>query len=133
MDATTHQTKITSLGTANADVLHSLGSNEYTRPHPHGHFGEPSLDTALALTTLVHLGYEGKEVASGIAYLTGTQRATGEWSQGGYYSGPNKRFYFGSQELTSAFCVEALAVYRRRTYLKIPRYFDGHKAVDRDF
>jgi hypothetical protein len=83
----------------------------------HGHFGESSLETALAITSLIHLGYTGGEVASGVDYLIHSQHTTGEWSRRGFYhSGPDKRFCFGSEELTSAFCVEALAAYYCAVY-----------------
>ncbi len=73
----------------------------------------PALDTALGLTALLHCGYRGPEVHDAALALLRGQHRTGEWPRHVlYYSGPPRRFCFGSEELTTGFCLEALALYQ---------------------
>lgn len=77
-----------------------------------GSFGESELETAVAISSLIYLDYLGPEVEKGINYLTETQSERGHWKRWGYYfGGPKKLVCWGSEELTSAFCLEALGLY----------------------
>jgi hypothetical protein len=73
---------------------------------PDGGFGD-DLQTALAVNALLHLGYSGKETQDGLSALLRRQRDDGSWSRGQLYQGPAP--YYGSEELTTALAVEALA------------------------
>jgi hypothetical protein len=77
-----------------------------------GSFGESVADTALAVCSLMNLKYSGTELQAAIAYLIKSQKNTGEWERRRiYYMGPTKTVGTGSEELTTAFCLEALQRY----------------------
>jgi hypothetical protein len=73
-----------------------------------GSFGT-DLDTALALNTLLNCGYTGIEVSDGIDNLLKTQNDDGSWARSMFFGGP--RFSWGSEELTTAFAIEAMQHY----------------------
>jgi hypothetical protein len=76
-------------------------------------FGDSSLDTALAISSLINLKYKGKEIINGINFITETQNNNGSWKRRAfYYTGPKKESCYGSEELTTAFCLEALAKFK---------------------
>ena len=67
------------------------------------------LDTALAVSTLVNLGVRSDALARGIEQLVATQRRDGGWAmEPFYFGGPAELMAFGSEALTTAFCIEAL-------------------------
>lgn len=73
-----------------------------------GSFGDP-LATALAAATLYRLGFGDPTVLGGACRsLVATQHRDGSWPRSAFYLdfGPG---YYGSEELTTAFAVEALA------------------------
>jgi len=71
------------------------------------------LDTALAACALLNCRVEPPELAKAIGFLLSTQRVHGEWpAVPMYYAGPTNPAGFGSEELTTGFCLEALARYR---------------------
>jgi len=77
-----------------------------------GSFGESHLETASAVCSLIYLNYQGPEIAKGIKYLMETQLENGNWKRWAfYYGGPKRLVCFGSEELTTAFCLEALSLY----------------------
>jgi hypothetical protein len=77
-----------------------------------GSFGKSELDTAMAISSLIDLKYEGKELLQGINYLVDNQSINGNWKRWAfYYTGPTGHG-MGSEELTTAFCLEALARFR---------------------
>lgn len=79
---------------------------------PGGQIGETPLDTALAACTLLNLHYKGPVLDGAIGFLIASQHGTGEWDRRIlYYGGPKKRSGYGSEELTTGFCLEALARY----------------------
>ncbi|RZK24564.1 MAG: hypothetical protein EOO43_07420 [Flavobacterium sp.] len=79
-----------------------------------GSFGESVLDTALGVTALLNLGYKSAEVDNAISYIINSQEKYGEWPRRAvYYGGPKKLQCYGSEELTSGFCLEALALYQQ--------------------
>lgn len=77
-----------------------------------GSFGESVADTALAACSLMNLHYTGTELTKAITYLIRSQKNTGEWERRRiYYMGRTKIAGTGSEELTTAFCLEALQRY----------------------
>ena len=83
---------------------------------PGGRIGESALHTALAATTLLNLGVRNPLLDGAVAYLLASQQANGSWPRWRlYYGGPSLVNGYGSEELTTAFCLEALARYRATT------------------
>lgn len=79
-----------------------------------GCIGASPLDTALAVTSLIRLKYKGSLVVDGVNYLLNSQREDGEWPRHIlYYSGPKKEVGWGSEEMTTAFCLEALNLWNK--------------------
>jgi hypothetical protein len=76
---------------------------------PEGAIGDTELDTALAACALLAWGAAPPELEGAIAYLLRRQGGNGEWAATAmYYGGPKKYYGWGSEELTTGFCVEAL-------------------------
>jgi hypothetical protein len=68
------------------------------------------LATALAACTLLNFRARGTALTGALDTLTGTQQAGGSWQCGAFYAGGTD--YHGSAGLTTAFCLEALALSR---------------------
>jgi hypothetical protein len=84
-----------------------------------GSFGDSELETAVAISSLIFLKYHGPEVEHGINHLIKTQSERGNWKRWGvYFSGKKKLQCWGSEELTTAFCLEALALYENSRPIK---------------
>lgn len=79
-----------------------------------GKVGKSVLHTALAVCSLVSLSYKGPALDRSVQYLLAQQRSHGEWERWAFYFGGGfgKMHCWGSEELTTAFCVEALVRYR---------------------
>lgn len=73
-----------------------------------GSWGDELL-TALAACTLLNFGNRGPGVARAIDYLLQVQREDGAWRRIPMFLGPAP--YYGSEDLTTALCVELLARY----------------------
>lgn len=72
------------------------------------------LDTALGIASLLNLNYRGEELEKAIKYLISEQYKTGEWQRKAlYHGGTTGKGSFGSEELTTGFCLEALAKYKQ--------------------
>lgn len=83
-----------------------------THRHPSGHWGTP-LTTALATSALLRLGGERADVATASDYLEEQQQPDGSWPPEGFCLDPTmqgKQYHAGSAALTTAFCLEALAL-----------------------
>lgn len=81
---------------------------------PSGQLGESALDSALAVSILLYLGCPPATVASAVRFLLAQQRPTGDWPRWIYfYSGRLGKVGWGSEELTTGFCLEALARYQQ--------------------
>lgn len=79
-----------------------------------GSVGENALDTALAVCALISWRSFPPELGAAVRYLAGAQREGGDWPRVAlYYGGPKKYYGWGSEELTTGFCLEALLRYRR--------------------
>jgi hypothetical protein len=78
-----------------------------------GSFANGVLDTALGIVSLIKLGYHGEALQNAIKFLIDTQSAYGEWPRWAlYYGGSKKLQNYGSEELTTGFCLEALSLYK---------------------
>jgi hypothetical protein len=81
---------------------------------PDGRIGNLPADTALAITTLLWLGYRDPETDAAAAYLLCRQNSNGSWErQVMAWSGPSQTIGWGSEEVSTALCIEALALYAR--------------------
>ncbi|RNL52536.1 prenyltransferase/squalene oxidase repeat-containing protein [Pedobacter jejuensis] len=79
-----------------------------------GSFGESVLDTALGIIVLLNLDYDISNLDNAINYLIDAQEKYGEWPRRAvYYGGPKKLQCYGSEELTTGFCLEALSLYQQ--------------------
>jgi hypothetical protein len=80
---------------------------------PGGSIGESVMETALAVCALLDWGSAPPELESAAEFLLAAQRAGGDWPRAAlYYGGPKKYYGWGSEELTTGFCLEALLRYR---------------------
>jgi hypothetical protein len=80
---------------------------------PGGGFGDELL-TGQAVCSLLNLGIAEPALERTIEFLLGTQRADGSWRRIPMYGGPPVPTTFGSADLTTAVCLEALARYKER-------------------
>jgi len=82
-----------------------------------GLLGDSLLDTALGATALINAGYRGDRLDKAIHLLLESQNVRGYWPRRSfYYSGPSKAMGWGSEELTTAYCLEAIMAYIRLRY-----------------
>lgn len=80
--------------------------------HPDGSFGTSFLDTALGIIVLLNAGHDTPKIADAVEFLISKQKRSGGWPRWAvYYGGPKKRLCYGSEELSTGFCLEALALY----------------------
>ena len=80
------------------------------RLNENGSIGQTVQDTALAAVALVAVGANREVIQKTACYLLSQQRADGSWSAHSYYYGGWSRdFCWGSRELTTGFCIEALS------------------------
>ena len=75
-----------------------------------GSFGDELL-TGLAICSLLNLGENLEGLGRAIDYLVKTQREDGSWRRIPMYGGPPTPTTFGSADLTTGICLEALARY----------------------
>lgn len=100
---------VTKLEPARATIIERI----LATARPDGQLGKSIFDTALAATTLLNLGCPGLALDRAIDFLLQSQSAPGEWPRWlFYYGGPKLLQGWGSEELTTGFCLEALARYR---------------------
>ncbi|HWS53439.1 MAG TPA: hypothetical protein VN228_04910 [Pyrinomonadaceae bacterium] len=77
-----------------------------------GRIGENALETALAACALLYWGSAPPELGRAVRYLLTGQRPAGDWPRAAlYFGGPKKYYGWGSEELTTGFCLEALLRY----------------------
>ncbi|MCK8491280.1 hypothetical protein M0L20_05405 [Spirosoma sp. RP8] len=85
---------------------------------PDGRIGKSVLDTAFAISTLLNFGADVPPLTNAVSYLIAKQGEAGEWPRWlFYYGGPKLLQGWGSEELTTGFCLEALAGYRQKKQL----------------
>ena len=73
-----------------------------------GSFGS-ALNTALAACTLLNFDHRAPALHRAVEHLLAAQRHDGAWRRHPMFLGPAP--YYGSEELTTAFCLEALSRY----------------------
>lgn len=80
-----------------------------------GKLGVSSLDTALGISSLMYLRCSDQNaIEKSVLYLLGRQSKNGDWSRRlFYYGGPKRIVGWGSEELTTGFCLEALGLYHK--------------------
>jgi hypothetical protein len=79
-----------------------------------GRIGENALETALAVCALLSWNSSPPELERAVGFLLAAQGQEGDWPRVAlYYGGPKKYYGWGSEELTTGFCLEALLRYRR--------------------
>jgi hypothetical protein len=84
---------------------------------PDGSVGDGVLDTALAVCALLYWKSSPPELERAVRFLLGEQRADGAWPRAVlYYGGPKKYYGWGSEELTTGFCLEALLRHRAAAF-----------------
>ncbi|MCB2377811.1 hypothetical protein LGH70_09475 [Hymenobacter sp. BT635] len=80
---------------------------------PDGRLGETLADTAWAVCSLLNLRAAPPELEAAVRYILQAQFAHGSWPRWLlYYGGPKLLLGWGSEEMTTGFCLEALARYR---------------------
>jgi hypothetical protein len=92
------------------------------RQRTDGSFGSELL-TALAVCSLLNFSCDNHAVLSrGVESLMDTQQRDGSWPRRAYYGGPLPQrpcnAWYGSEELTTGFCLEALARFQAVSSLK---------------
>lgn len=77
-----------------------------------GSFGTGVLDTALGIITLLNGDQDHPKIKHAVEFLLIRQKKSGGWPRWAlYYGGPKKRLCYGSEELTTGFCLEALNLF----------------------
>ncbi len=80
---------------------------------PDNSLGESILDTALGIISLINCNHDSIILDRAMKYMIEQQNRSGCWARWGvYYGGPKKRQTYGSEEMTTGFCLEALALYK---------------------
>ncbi|MBC6698924.1 prenyltransferase/squalene oxidase repeat-containing protein [Hymenobacter puniceus] len=81
---------------------------------PDGRLGETLVDTAWAVCSLLNLRSYPPELSAAVNYIMQAQCADGAWPRWLiYYGGPKRMLGWGSEEMTTGFCVEALVRYQQ--------------------
>lgn len=83
------------------------------RARADGAIGGNALETALAVCSLLDWRSSSPELERAIRFLLDEQNAGGDWPRAAlYFGGPKKYYGWGSEELTTGFCLEALLRHR---------------------
>lgn len=78
-----------------------------------GQLGKSVFDTAIGVTALINFGMDPQDLHKPINFLINKQEPHGEWPRWlFFYINPQRHHGWGSEELTTALCVEALAKYK---------------------
>jgi hypothetical protein len=88
----------------------------FQKQSENGAFGNP-LETALAVSALLRFGAEPKKLEKSILYLKKSQK-NGSFDADAFCLDPaiqGQAYYAGSSALSTAFCVEALALYEKKS------------------
>jgi hypothetical protein len=84
---------------------------------PDGSLGDNVLNTALGACALLYWRSSRQALERAIRFLMDQQGPDGSWPRASlYFSGPMKRYGWGSEELVTGFCLEALLRYRGEAY-----------------
>lgn len=80
-----------------------------SKAQPDGRLGETILDTAWNICSLINLDYSGIKLEQAVIYLIQCQATAGYWPrQIAFWGGPKLLVGWGSEELSTAFCLEAI-------------------------
>jgi hypothetical protein len=96
-----------SLGALRGPVLAALHAR-----HAAGDLLSTDLSAAMTASILIAFDDRSPLLAAALDTLLRRQAADGAWERHAFYSGPSE--FWGSRELTTALCIEALAAYRNR-------------------
>ncbi|MGY0037932.1 hypothetical protein [Pedobacter sp. NJ-S-72] len=78
-----------------------------------GRFGNSAFETALAISTLANFNHRDEQMTKAVSFLLKAQCKSGCWERYlFFYSGHTKTVGWGSEEIVTGFCLEALANYR---------------------
>jgi hypothetical protein len=92
-----------------APARHAAVSRLEAAANADGSIGATVLETALAACALLSWGAGNGAVARAAGFLRAAQRADGSWPASALYlGGPGSPHAWGSDELTTAYCLEAL-------------------------
>src|SRR5260370_13533614 len=81
--------------------------------HPNGVFGNHILNTSLDACALMDWRDHSTVLYNAIQAILCARDSSGGWKKCPfYYSGPSKKLAWGSEEITTGFCLEALSRYR---------------------
>jgi hypothetical protein len=89
-----------------------------------GGFGG-SLSTALAASVLLTFDPENAVLRDAVDFIVRHQCPDGSWEMEAFYSAP--REFWGSPELTTAFCVEVLARYQKSVSGRVASPINGYR------
>lgn len=79
-----------------------------------GSYNSSALETALAISTLLNFNYAPESMTKSVQFLLDSQKSPGCWDRHIlFYSGKSKTVGWGSEEICTAFCIEALQAYRK--------------------
>ena len=98
-------------------IVHDLQSTvRRTRSAAHWDVGNPTLNTAYAVLSLMYAGGPGSVIRQGVGYLLDTQRADGSWPTGPFFRGAigSTTVYWDSTAFATGMSMEALARYSLR-------------------
>jgi hypothetical protein len=77
---------------------------------PDGMIGKSIVETALAVSSLLNFNHTCPEIGLAVDFLLRSQNESGNWPRWVfYYGGPKRLSTWGSEELTTALCLEALS------------------------
>ena len=80
---------------------------------PDGSWGD-AMDTALAASSLMHFGYEGRALDRAVGALLSQQQPDGSWPRALWRLLRGHPFWFGSTEVTTGIALEAMDCYLRQ-------------------
>lgn len=80
------------------------------RQSDHGGWGNP-LEDILAATTLINIGWRGKEIRKAVRHVLDQQQADGGWPEAAfsYYLHPDGVYFYGSRAFNTAMALEMLS------------------------
>ncbi|PWT78435.1 MAG: hypothetical protein C5B59_01735 [Bacteroidetes bacterium] len=85
----------------------------YDNYNEDGSVGSSVLSTAMGLSALMNFENKDERIENVVNYILRSQHKTGYWDRNVfYYGGQSKKLGWGSEELTTAQCIEALYKYK---------------------
>jgi hypothetical protein len=92
-------------------IRQSIIDRILAQANDNGCIGGNLFNTALAVCSLQNLHHQPAIMDAAIQYIMEAQKANGSWERWGHYGAGKLNLYFGSEEITTAFCLEALSRY----------------------